>query len=24
RGSASFLVLPGVKKGGYIGETLFN
>ena len=23
RGSASFLVLPGVK-GGYIGETLFN
>jgi len=24
RGSATFLVLPGVKKGGYLGETLFN
>lgn len=24
RASASFLVLPGVKKGGYLGETLFN
>lgn len=24
RGSASFLVLPGVSKGGYLGETLFD
>ena len=24
RGSATFLALPGVKKGGYLGETLFN
>jgi len=24
RGSASFLVLPGIQKGGYIGETLFS
>lgn len=24
KGSATFLVLPGVKKGGYLGETLFN
>ncbi|WP_431607776.1 iron uptake transporter deferrochelatase/peroxidase subunit [Staphylococcus simiae] len=24
RASASFLVLPGVKKGGYLGETLFD
>ena len=24
RASATFLVFPGVKKGGYLGETLFN
>lgn len=24
KGSASFLVLPGVQKGGYLGETLFD
>ncbi|MCP8600686.1 Dyp-type peroxidase, partial [Acinetobacter baumannii] len=24
RGSASCLVLPGVSKGGYLGETLFD
>lgn len=24
RGSGLFLMLPGVRKGGYLGETLFN
>ena len=24
RASATFIVLPGVKKGGYLGETLFD
>ena len=24
RGTATFIVLPGVQKGGYLGETLFN